>query len=170
MLFFCVPVSSQDLSSVPQNGIAFPPGTKFVIQLIPTDSIHFDYSLISYESYRKVVDIEEFDAVFKKNKKSKRKKKEAGNHQNRNDLIEFYFCLGTKGNTKKEKKENIKMVLLIKNHTEHKLSYTSEIQIIENGNLMEISNSGLSPSGEAIEMWPYMVHYLGLHSFKIDEK
>lgn len=144
---------SQDLPTEPANGFAFPLGTKFTIKLHPTDSTHFDYSIIEFEPFKETIDTWENDIFFKEN--------------GQDGTIEFFFCIGTSGKTKEEKEKNSKVLLLMKNRTKYSLSYLSDIQKTENGEFKETSNVGTFSGAKGTEMWPYMIYQIGLHDFKI---
>jgi hypothetical protein len=146
-------VFSQDLPTEPANGFAFPIGSKFTIRLIPVDSISFDYSIIEFEPFQESVDTWENDSLFDEKEK--------------NGTIEFYFCLSTSGDTKKEKKENRKIILLMKNRTDYSLSYKSDIQREKNGEFEKTSNVGTYTGAKGTEMWPYMIYQIELHDFRI---
>ena len=143
---------AQELPSEPANGFAFPLGSKFVIKLIPIDSVNYDYSVLSIEPFGKIVDIWKNDELF-----------DAKGEEN---TIVFYFCLGTQGKTKKEKKSNMKVLLIMKNYSKEILKYTSEIQRRENGEYEETSNMGTFPNAKGTEMWPYMIYSIGLRDFR----
>jgi len=145
-------VRAQDLPTIPANGFSFPIGTKFSIKLIAIDSIHFDYSIIAFEKFDKTVDTYEHDDLFDK----------TGN----DSTITFYFCLGTHGDNKVEKKKNMQVLLLMKNYTKYALSYTSEIQRKEDGEYETTSNVGTFPGALGNEMWPYMIYSIGLREFR----
>jgi hypothetical protein len=145
-------VYSQELPTEPANGFAFPIGTKFTIKLHPIDSISFDYSIIKFESFHEIIDTWESDSLFIEGEK--------------NGNIEFYFCLSTSGESEKEKEENMKVLLLMKNRTDFALSYKSDIQTEENGEFKETSNVGTFSGAQGTEMWPYMIYQIGLHDFK----
>lgn len=144
---------SQELPTEPANGFAFPIETKFTIKLHPIDSIRFDYSIIEFEPFQKTIDTWDNDKLFKE--------------KGLDGTIEFYFCLGTSGKTEKEKEENMKVLLLMKNRTSYSLSYMSDIQITENGEFKETSNVGTFSGAKGTEIWPYMIYQIGLHNFKI---
>lgn len=144
---------SQELPTEPAKGFAFPIGTKFTIKLHPTDSIHFDYSIIEFEQFQETIDIWDNDNLFKQ--------------KGQDGTIEFYFCFGTSGKTEKEKKENMKVLLLMKNRTKYSLSYISDIQTKEDAEFKETSNVGTFSGAKGTEMWPYMIYQIGLHNFKI---
>ena len=144
---------SQELPTEPANGFAFPIGTKFTIKLHPTDSTRFDYSIIEFEPFQEVIDTWDNDKLFKE--------------KGQDETIEFYFCLSTSGETEKEKKKNMKVVLIMKNRTKHSLSYKSDIQTTEDGEFKETSNVGTYKGAKGTEMWPYMIYQIGLHDFKI---
>lgn len=144
---------SQELPTESANGFAFPIGTKFTIKLYPTDSIHFNYSIIEFEKFHETVDTWNNDNLFKE--------------KGQDSTIEFYFCVGTSGKTKKEKEDNMKVLLLMNNRTKYTLSYTSDIQTMEDGEFKETSNVGTFSGAKGTEMWPYMIYQIGLHDFKL---
>jgi hypothetical protein len=83
--------------------------------------------------------------------------------------IEFYFCLGTSGETEKEREEKMKVLLIMKNRTKFSLNYNADIQLEENGEFVKTSNVGTYPGAKGTEMWPYMIYQIGLNNFKITE-
>jgi hypothetical protein len=143
---------SQELPTEPANGYAFPIGSKFTIKLHPIDSTKFDYSIIEYEPFQELIDTWENDSIFKEN--------------GQKGTIEFYFCLSTSGDSDEEKEKNMKVLLLMKNRTEHTLTYNSDIQTEENGEFKKTSNVGTFSGAKGTEMWPYMIHQIGLNGFK----
>ena len=145
-------VKAQELPTIPANGYSFPLGSKFTIKLIPIDSSNFDYSIIEFETFDKTVDTYKHDGLF--------------NKKGNDNTITFYFCLGTHGNNKAEKEENMKVHLLMKNYTKYMLNYTSEIQRKENGEYESTSNVGTYFGAMGNEMWPYMIHSIGLREFR----
>ncbi|WP_159022875.1 hypothetical protein [Formosa sp. L2A11] len=147
-------IYSQDLPTEPANGFAFPLGSKFTIKMHPTDSINFDYSIIKFEPFQEIVDTYKNDSLFK-------------DSNEKNDTIEFYFCLGTSGKTDEEKEKNMKILLLMKNRTENSFEYNSDIQTEENGEFNTTSNIGIYAGSKATEMWPYMIQQIALNAFKI---
>ena len=40
-------LNAQELPTEPENGFAFPIGSKFTIKLHPTDSVNFDFSIVN---------------------------------------------------------------------------------------------------------------------------
>lgn len=154
-LLFAISIfaSAQELPTEPATGFAFPLGTKFTIKLHPTDSTNFEYSIIEFEPFQEIIDSWEKNKLFKE--------------KGVDDTIEFYFCLGTHGKTEEEKKKNMQVLLVMKNRTKHALSYTSDIQTIEDGEFKETSNVGTFPNAQGTEMWPYMIQQIGLRDFKI---
>lgn len=143
---------SQELPTEPANGFAFPIGTKFTIKLHPIDSAHFDYSVIAFEPFQETIDTWNHNHLF--------------TQEGMDSTIEFYFCFGTSGKTEEEKKENMQVLLLMKNRTKYALSYLSEIQTKEDGDFKETSNAGTYPSAMGMEMWPYMIYQIGIRDFK----
>ena len=145
-------LNAQELPTEPENGFAFPIGSKFTIKLHPTDSVNFDFSIIKFEPFQEIVDTWENDKLFEE-------KGEEG-------TIEFYFCLGTNGETEEEKEKNMKVLLLMKNRTEYALNYNSDIQRTENGEFEKTSNIGTFPGAKGNEMWPYVIYQIGLNGFR----
>jgi len=144
---------SQELPSPYEKGFAFPIGTKFTIKLDTKDTSAMTYSIIKFEEFTQTIDTWDNDKLFDKNGEE--------------DTIEFYFCLGTHGENEKEKEKNMQVLLLFKNRTKFALSYLSEIQTDEDGEFKETSNMGTFPGAKGTEMWPYMIHAIGLKDFKI---
>lgn len=144
---------SQELPTEPANGFAFPIGTKFTIKLYQTDSSSFDYSIIEFEPFQEIIDTWDNDELFRK--------------KGQDGTIEFYFCLGTRGETEEEKEKNLKVLLLMKNRTTYSLSYISDIQTTEDGEFNETSNVGIFSGAKGTETWPYIIYQIGLHNFKI---
>ena len=144
---------SQDLPTEAANGFAFPLGTKFTIKLHPTDSTNFNYSIIEFKPFQSIIDTWENDSLFKSEEK--------------NGTIEFYFCLGTNGETEEERDKNMKVLLLMKNRTEYNLKYNSDIQIAEDGEFKYTSNVGTYSGAKGTEMWPYMIQQIALNDFRI---
>ena len=154
LLFFLTNnfIKAQDLPTEQANGFAFPIGTKFTIKLYPTDSGRFNYSIIKLEPFHEIIDTWENDSLF--------------DESGQKGTIEFYFCLATHGKTEQEKKENMKVVLLMKNRTKYSLSYKSDIQTEEDGEFRETSNEGMFPGVKGMEIWSTMIYQIGLHDFK----
>lgn len=148
----CLSFKAQELPSVPANGFSFPIGSKFTIKLTPVDSNNFNYSVIEFEKFDKTVDTYKHDGLFNK----------TGN----DSTITFYFCFATQGDNEAERKENLKVVLLMKNYTKYMLKYTSEIQRKENGEYESTSNDGAFSGAISNEIWPYMIYSIGLREFK----
>lgn len=146
---------SQELPTEPANGYAFPIGSKFTIKLYETDSACFDYSIIEFEPFQEIVDIFDTDGLFKED--------------GEDGTIEYYFCIGTRGDTEEEKQENMQVLLLMKNRTKYIFSYKSEIQRTEEGGFEETSNIGTYPGAKGTEMWPYMIYSIGLRDFEISK-
>lgn len=143
---------SQDLPSEPANGFSFPIGSKFTIKLHPIDTLNFDFSVIQFEEFQDVVDDWEYDYLF--------------TDKGEENTIEFYFCLGTHGKTEKEKKKNMKVLLLMKNYSKYALKYSSDILRTEDGEFETTSNVGCFPGAKGSERWPYMIYAIGLSDFQ----
>ena len=143
---------AQELPSIPANGFAFPLGSKFVIKLIPTDSVNFDYSVLSFEPFEEIVDTRKKDDLFEK--------------KGEDNTIVFYFCFGTNGETEQEREKNMRVLLIMKNYSKEVLNYTSEIQREEDGEYEETSNVGTFPNAIGTEIWSYMIYSIGLREFR----
>jgi hypothetical protein len=151
-LILCILIQAQDLPTIPANGFSFPIGTKFTIKLFPIDSINFNYSVIAFDQFDKTVDTYNHDDLFDKN--------------GSDNTISFYFCYGTHGETKAEKKKNTQILLLMKNYSKIALNYSSDIQRTQDGEYESTSNVGTFPGAMGMEMWPYMIYNIGLREFK----
>ncbi|MDA3844410.1 MAG: hypothetical protein PF588_08600 [Candidatus Kapabacteria bacterium] len=143
---------AQELPTPPAPGFAFPIGTKFTIKLHAIDSLNFNFSIIAFEPFTKTVDTYNNSDLFDK--------------KGQDSTITFYFCLGTSGENEKEKKKNMKVLLLMKNYSKFALQYKSDIQLKEEGKFENTSNVGLFPGAKATEMWPYMINMIGLNNFQ----
>lgn len=154
-LFLNFFANAQDLPTEPQNGFAFPIGSKFTIKLYPTDSTHFDYSITKFEYFDDVVEIWDNDSLF--------------DGEGEDGTIDFYFCIGTYGETEEDRNENMQILLLMKNRTTQVLKYKSDIQVDEDGEFHFTSNVGSFPGVKGVEMWPHFIYNIGLSEFQIAE-
>jgi hypothetical protein len=152
-LFLTAFVQAQELPSLPANGFSFPIGSRFTVKLHSIDSIHFDYSIVAFEAFEEIVDTWDNDHLFEE--------------EGEEGTIEFFFCLGTRGKTEKEREENMQVLLIMKNRTKHALYYYSDIQMEVEGEFKETSNAGTFPGVKSMEMWPYAVYQIGLHDFRL---
>jgi len=156
VLFFVFLISTmgftQDLPSEPSKGFAFPLGSRFTIQLIPTDDSHFLYTIIAFEPFEDIIDTFDHEDLFEDKPKD--------------GTLDFVFCIGTRGKDDAEREKNMKILLLIKNNSEHALSYDSDIQHTEEGEFVSTSNVGSFSGVKTTEMWPYMIYQIGLHNFR----
>lgn len=143
---------AQDIPSKPANGFSFPLGCKFTIKLTAIDSVNFNYSVIAFEEFRKTIHTFEHDSLF--------------SVRGQDSTVEFYFTLGTHGNSPEEKKKNMRVLLVMKNYSGIKLKYNSEIQRTEDGEFETTSNVGIYPKAKGTEMWPYRILAIGLNSFR----
>jgi len=136
------------LPSKPANKAAFPLGSKFVIKLVPVDSVNFNYSVLSIEPFKKEV-VWDSDELFE----------EGG----ADSTVVFYFGVGTIGDKKAT-------FLLMKNYSKIPLLYTSEIKRQKDGQFEPTSNIGTLPKIRVWEMWPYPISYIGLSEFRKDDR
>lgn len=145
-------MQAQDLPTKPANGFAFPIRSKFTIRLYAVDSINYDYSVIAFEQFDKIIDTREKDSLFA--------------IEGQDSTIAFYFCIGTHGKNKKEKEDNKEVLLLLKNYSKIVLNYSSDIQTKEDGEFESTSNIGCFPGALGSETWPYMIYMIGLKGFQ----
>lgn len=144
---------SQDLPTIAAQGYAFPIGSKFTIQMVKIDSTNFHYSIIKFEQFHEIVDSWENDTLF--------------NETGEEGTIDFYFCLGTHGDTEEEKEKNMEVLLIQKNRTKYHFRYDSEILLDEVGEFQETSNVGSYSGAFGTERWPYMIYQIGLSNFRL---
>lgn len=149
----CTLIHAQELPlpNEPSNGFAFPIGTKFTIKLHSVAPGKYDFSVIDFQPFDEIVSIMGYDDLFPK--------------EGADDTLMLYFCLGTFGDTEAPKDEDLKILLLMKNYSNVTLDYSSDILRQEDGEYEETSNVGVSPGAVAVEMWPYMIHFIGLSDF-----
>ena len=145
---------AQQLPTEPMDGVIFPIGIKFVIKLVPTDSVNYNYSVLSFEPFRKIVHSSKYDELFE--------------DSGEDNTIVFYFTIGTHGKTEQEQNENRHTLLIMKSYSKEGLAYTSEMQPKEYGEFEWTSNVGVFPNIIAYEMWPHMIYHIRLKEFKKD--
>ena len=108
--------------------------------------------MVAFEQFDKTIDTWDNDNLF--------------DNIGQDSTITFYFCLGTHGDNDKERKENMQVLLLMKNYSKMALKYSSEIQTKENGEFEPTSNVHTFPGAKGMEMWPYMIYMIGLREFQ----
>ncbi|MBF4491014.1 hypothetical protein IR010_00565 [Flavobacterium sp. MR2016-29] len=146
---------AQELPSPYESGFEFPIGAKFTIKLNTADPENITYSIIKFEQFTEIIDSFDHDDLFEKDGEE--------------GTIDFYFCLGSNGDTEAEKNKNMKVLLLFKNRTKLSLKYFSEIQLNEEEEFKETSNVGAHPGAIGNEMWPYMINMIRIRDFKISK-
>jgi len=156
IILFSLKSLSQNLPTEFAEGFSFPIGSKFTIKLDTTNPDSIKYSIIKFEAFTTEIDSWDNDKLF--------------NKEGEEGTIDFYFCIGSSGETEAEKEKNKKVHLLFKNRTKFALSYSSEIQITENGKYEKTSNVGSYPGAKGNEMWPYMIYSIGLKEFKVTKQ
>jgi hypothetical protein len=149
-------VFAQELPSPYNSGYEFPIGAKFTIKLNTEDPKNITYSIIKFEPFTEIINTFENQDLFEKNGEE--------------GTIDFYFCIGTHGESEKEKDKNMQVLLTFKNRTKFSLKYISEIQLNEEGDFKETSNMGAYPGAIGNEMWPYMINMIRLRDFEISNK
>lgn len=155
-LFLCHSVFSQELPTIPASGFSFPLGSKFTIKLVKTDSLVYDFQVTEFERFYKTIDSDIkknlFDAVGK------------------DSTITFYFCYATYGKTEKERKENMQIILTMKNYSKLALDYISEIQVKEDGKYEKTSNVGMFPGIVTTEQWPHMIRMIAIRNISDNKR
>ncbi len=156
VIFFLLTIAclahAQELPTIPANGFAFSLGTKFTIKLIPTDPDHYDYSVLTFETFHEIIDTIEKEKLFEE--------------KGEDNTVVCYFCVGTYGETEEERENNMRILLIMKSFSKEALSYTSDIQTEEEGEYEETSNMGAFPGAIMMEIWPYMIYSIGLRDFR----
>lgn len=156
VIFFLLTIAclahAQELPTIPANGFAFSLGTKFTIKLIPTDPDHYDYSVLTFETFHEIIDTNEKEKLFEE--------------KGEDNTVVCYFCVGTHGETEEEKNNNMRVLLIMKSFSKETLSYTSDIQTEEEGEYEGTSNVGIFPGAIMMEIWPYMIYSIGLRDFR----
>lgn len=147
-----VSAKNQTLDTIPQEGFAFPIKSKITLKLVPADSLKYKYYILKYEPFDEIIDTYENDKYISKNLEE--------------NTIELIFCVGTHGDTEKEKKENYQSLLLIKNGTKYPLEYEADMRVYKKEEFEPTSVVPLYPNVKNMEMWPYLIEEIGLHGFR----
>ena len=152
LLIISLRAYAQELPTKPAKGFSFPLGSKITIKLYPVDSLNFNYSIIEFEPFHEMLDLWGNDSLFSDTGKA--------------GTVELYFCTATRGQTKKEREKNMKVLLISKNRSEYALEYTSEIQFEENGDYHQTSNTGWLPGVKSTEIWSDMIYFIGIRDIQ----
>ncbi len=123
--------------------------------MVQVDSINFNYMITKFEPYKEIIDTDNDEWLF--------------NETGKKGTIEFYFALGTHGDSEKEKEENMRVLLFFKNYADYNFNYFSEIKRMPEGEYEETSNVGIFSGAIGREIWPYMIYEIGLRDFKLLE-
>jgi len=132
-------------------GFAFPLGVKVIIRLEPIDSVHFNYSVVKSENMNSVIDSQNTDKFLTKKLDE--------------NCLEFLFCIGTHGETDKERRGNYETLLILNNQTPYNLDYKADIQLPNSPDFKPTSVLTLFSHVKSREIWPYRIDMIGLHSF-----
>ena len=141
----------QDHDSIPQTGFSFTIGTKVTIQLIPVDSVNFDYRILKFEPYHETIDLDNDEKLL--------------SDKIDNDKIEFVFSYGKYGKNKKEKDNDLRIVLILKSGLNSIIDYKADIQV-PNKEFESTSVVELLPDVKTREFWPYQIDVIALHNFQ----
>jgi len=142
----------QDHDSIPQAGFSFTRGTKVTIQLVPVDSVHYNYRILKFEAYHEDIDLDNDKKIL--------------SDTLADDQIEFVFSYGRYG--KDEKEKDLKIVLELKSGLKSIIDYKADIQV-PNKEFAPTSVVELLPNVKTREYWPYQIDNIALHSFHKSE-
>ena len=149
-IVFGVYLYGQESDSIPRQGFSFPIGSKVTIQLVPVDSVNFNYRVIKFEAFHETIDL--------------------GNDKKlltdtiENNIIEFVFTYGKYLNDKKMKYNDLQVVLELRNGLPSTIEYKADIKIPTK----DFESTSVDPLfHRAInrEFWPYQIDMIALHSF-----
>lgn len=155
LVLLCLPVTglyAQIPDTIPQLGFAFPIGSKLTLKMVEIDSGKFLYYILKYEPFDSTINTDEKENIFK--------------NQPALNTIDLIFCVGTHGETQKEKDENLQVLLMMKNGTKYPLEYMADIIRYQQKDFEPTSVVPIFPGALNTEMWPYYIEQIGLHDFK----
>ena len=141
---------AQDHDSIPQPGFSFTIGTKVTIQLVPVDSVNFNYRIIKFEAFHEDIDLDNDGKLLPDT---------IGD-----DMIEFVFSYGRHGKEKKGTENDLKIILELKSGLKSIIDYKADIQV-PNKEFEPTSVVELLPKVKTREYWPYQIDVIALHSF-----
>jgi len=147
-IVFGVHIYGQVIDSIPRQGFSFPIGSRVTIQLIPVDSVNFNYRVIKFEAYHEIIDIESNKKLLPDS---------IGNN-----IVEFIFSYGRYGSD--EKNNEYKIVLELRSSVTAALEYKADIQV-PNQVFKSTSVEPLFHMVVSKELWPYQIDMIALHDF-----
>jgi hypothetical protein len=143
---------AQVFDTIPRNGFEFPLKSKITLKLVAIDSVNYQYYIMSYKSFNKIIDTYENDKYLSK--------------EVVDNTIELIFCVATHGKNKKEREANYQTLLLIKNGTKYPLTYRAKMKVGKSKSFESTSVVPLYPMVKNMEMWPYLIEKIALLEFK----
>jgi len=151
LIVYGINLYSQGLDSIPQSGFTFTIGTKVTLQLIPIDSVNYNYRVIKFEAFHENIDLDNdkkllSDTIDK-------------------DKIEFVFSYGLYGNLKKDEYNKLKIVLELRSGSTTGIEYNADIQT-PGKDFEPTSVEPLFHMVKTREFWPYQIDTIALHSFR----
>ena len=149
-IVFGVYLYGQGSDSIPQQGFAFPFGSKVTIQLVPLDSVNYNYRVLKFEAFHETIDLDSMKKILPDSV--------AGN------IIEFVFTYGMYGSDKNDKDNKLKIVLELRSGLRDGIEYKADIQVpnkdFETTSVVPLLHQTLNR-----EFWPYQIDTIALHSF-----
>lgn len=155
LLCFSFTVKSQSFPTDPNEAFAFPLGCKATIQLVPIDSVSFQYSVLNFEPFTKIIDMSDKTELFPDSIQE--------------NTIDLIFGIGFFG-TDKGNEKDYKTLLLIKSAYGHELDYKADMQVYNKTEFEKTSVVNLYPKVLSIEMWPYRINNIALYGFKKEDR
>lgn len=152
LLVFGVHLYGQVEDSIPHSGFSFPIGTKVTIQLVPVDSVNFNYRVVKFEAYRDTINLDNDEKLL--------------SDSIDNDKIEFVFSYAMYKNDKDNK---LLIVLELRSGLKSILDYKADIQV-PNRDFESTSVVPLIPKAKMREDWRNQIDAIALHSFRKYEK
>jgi|ERR1035437_4876818 hypothetical protein len=151
LIIYGINLYCQELDSIPQPGFSFTLGTKVTIQLVPIDSVNYNYRVIKFEAYHENIDLDNDKKLLSDSIDE--------------DKIEFVFNYGFYGNDKTDKENNLKIVLELRSGSISPIEYNADIQV-PNKDFELTSVVPLPHMSINREFWPYQIDAIALHSFR----
>jgi hypothetical protein len=148
-IVFGLQIYGQAVDSIPGQGFSFPIGTRATIQLVPIDSVNFNYRVIKFEAYHEIIDLESDKKLL--------------SDSIGNNTVEFIFTYGMYGSD--EKGKDSKIVLELRSGSAAALEYQADIQVPTK----DFKSTSVEPLMHGVlnrEFWPYQIDMIALHGFR----
>jgi hypothetical protein len=155
VLYDVFPALFKNLPTTATNSVEFPINKKFTIKLHTLDSIHFDYTVISFERFNSTINYADLHLNFSED-------------SSENGTIEIYFAIGINGEYQPPGDRSARVVWVMKNLTEFDLSYDIETQKkLWSNDFKPAANSGVDAGAIAIEKLEGMLNDMRLSNIRI---